>query len=52
MADVRCILALDQGTSSTKGVLFGLDSVVRGVASVPVDLHSPAAGWVQQDPEQ
>lgn len=52
MANVRCILALDQGTSSTKGVLFGLDSVVRGVASVPVDLESPAAGWVQQDPEQ
>jgi glycerol kinase len=52
VANVRCILALDQGTSSTKGVLFGLDSVVRGVASVPVDLESPAAGWVQQDPEQ
>ena len=52
MASSRCILALDQGTSSTKGVLFGLDSVVRGVASVPVDLQSPHAGWVQQDPEQ
>ena len=52
MAKVRCILALDQGTSSTKGVLFGLDAVVRGVAAVPVDLESPMAGWVQQDPEQ
>jgi glycerol kinase len=52
VANVRCILALDQGTSSTKGVLFGLDSVVHGVASVPVDLESPEAGWVQQDPEQ
>jgi glycerol kinase len=52
VASSRCILALDQGTSSTKGVLFGLDSVVRGVASVPVDLQSPHAGWVQQDPEQ
>ena len=51
MTNRSCILALDQGTSSTKGVLFGLDAGVLGVVSVPVDLQSPQAGWVQQDPE-
>jgi len=45
-------LAIDQGTSSTKGVLFGLDANVHGVATVAVDLHSPKAGWVEQDPNQ
>ena len=52
MTSQRGILALDQGTSSTKGVLFGLDGTVLGVASVPVGLESPQSGWVQQDPEE
>ena len=45
------LIAIDQGTSSTKGLL--LDSNLRVLATVskPVELDTPESGWVQQDPE-
>ncbi|MEY4742522.1 MAG: hypothetical protein RL672_1272 [Actinomycetota bacterium] len=45
----RLIVAVDQGTSSSKGLL--LDTQFAELASVhaPVALQTPAAGWVQQD---
>ncbi|GBD43261.1 Glycerol kinase [bacterium HR40] len=47
----RYILAIDQGTSSTRAILFDRD--LRPVASAqqPLTLHVPADGWVEQDPE-
>jgi glycerol kinase len=44
------LIAIDQGTSSTKGLL--LDSNLRVLATVtkPVELEFPESGWVQQDP--
>jgi glycerol kinase len=47
-----CILAIDQGTSSTKGVLLDLGLAVRAAVSVPVNLDSPQPGWVEQDPTE
>ena len=52
MTNQDCILAIDQGTSSTKGVLLNLELAVLGIASVPVDLVTPQPGWVQQDAQQ
>lgn len=45
------ILAIDQGTTSTRALLF--DSAARPVASAQRELkqHYPALGWVEHDPE-
>jgi glycerol kinase len=46
------ILAIDQGTTSTRAILF--DSEARAVAMAQRELpqHYPARGWVEHDPEQ
>jgi len=46
------ILAIDQGTTSTRAIAF--DSALRQVASAsePVASAHPQPGWVEQDPEQ
>ena len=46
------ILAIDQGTTSTRAILF--DSGARPVASVQRELtqHYPRPGWVEHDPEE
>ena len=45
------ILAVDQGTTSTRAIAF--DGALRPVASasVPLDTTHPRPGWVEQDPE-
>jgi glycerol kinase len=46
------ILAIDQGTSSTKALLVDDRGMVVGRAQAPVSLATPEAGWVQQDAEE
>ena len=45
------VLAIDQGTTSTRAILF--DSAARPVASGQRELsqHYPESGWVEHDPE-
>jgi glycerol kinase len=45
------VLAIDQGTTSTRAILF--DSQVRVIAQAQRELkqHYPALGWVEHDPE-
>ncbi len=43
------ILAIDQGTSSTKAVLFAADGRVVARASRPLDSIYPRDGWAEQD---
>jgi glycerol kinase len=45
------ILAIDQGTTSTRAILF--DSAANAVAVAQRELrqHYPLAGWVEQDPD-
>lgn len=50
MADSDYVLALDQGTGSTKAVAISVGGVVVDRASVPLTVESPVAGWVEQDP--
>lgn len=50
MRDV--ILAVDQGTGSTRSVLLDGAGSVRQAAQVPISLDSPAPGWVQQTPQE
>lgn len=45
------ILALDQGTSSSKAMVFNLTGRLLGSAQHEFDNIFPADGWVEQDPE-
>jgi glycerol kinase len=45
------VLALDQGTTSTRAILFGLDGRAIGEASRPLAQSYPRDGWVEHDAE-
>ena len=45
-------MALDQGTSSSRAMIYNATGEVVTVAQADVDLFFPADGWVEQDPEQ
>jgi glycerol kinase len=44
------ILAVDQGTTSTKAVLVSPSGGTPGSATIPVSRTYPRPGWVEQDP--
>ena len=46
------ILALDQGTTSTRAILFDKAGHALGEASRPLAQHYPADGWVEHDAEE
>ena len=50
MAAPPLLLALDQGTSSSRAALFDTDGRPVASASAPLDIHYPADGWVEQSP--
>ena len=45
------ILALDQGTTSSRAIVFGPDLAILGLAQREFAQHYPASGWVEHDPE-
>jgi len=49
MADF--ILAIDQGTTSSRAMVFDTAYRVRGVAQEEFPQHFPRSGWVEHDPE-
>ena len=46
----KYVLALDQGTTSSRAILFDAAGVVRGVAQQEVPQLYPQPGWVEHDP--
>ncbi len=48
---MRYLLALDQGTTSTRAILFREDLSIAAVAQEEFAQHFPASGWVEHDPE-
>ncbi len=48
----RSIIAIDQGTTSTRAIRFAADTTIRAIASRDLAQHYPNPGWVEQDPEQ
>jgi glycerol kinase len=46
------ILAIDQGTSSTKVLVIDEAGAVRSRGQAPVGQTTPHPGWVEQDPEE
>ncbi len=45
------ILAVDQGTTSSRAIVFDGAYRVRGVAQQEFPQHFPRSGWVEHDPE-
>jgi glycerol kinase len=46
------ILAIDQGTTSTRAIVFDSSMAVLGVGQQEFTQHYPASGWVEHDPEE
>jgi glycerol kinase len=46
------ILSLDQGTTSSRAILFDREGTIRGVAQQEFQQFYPEAGWVEHDPEE
>ncbi|MER9698712.1 glycerol kinase GlpK [Mesorhizobium sp. M0146] len=46
------ILAIDQGTTSTRAILFDGAMKVAGSKQQEFTQHYPASGWVEHDPEE
>lgn len=45
----KYIVALDQGTTSSRAVLVAADGTVKGVAQKDFSQHFPKPGWVEHD---
>lgn len=49
---MKFILALDQGTTSSRSIVFDHDGRVRAMAQQEFKQHYPQPGWVEHDPEE
>jgi len=49
---MRYILALDEGTTSARAIVFDEAGRQRAIASRPIECRFPHEGWVEQDPEE
>jgi glycerol kinase len=47
----RYVLAIDQGTTSSRALLFDGDLGVAAIAQEEFPQHFPASGWVEHDPD-
>jgi glycerol kinase len=46
------VLAIDQGTTSTRAILFDSSGWVHRTAQIELTQHYPRPGWVEHDPEE
>ena len=44
------ILSIDQGTTSTRAIVFDAQGTPRAVAQQEFAQHYPREGWVEHDP--
>ena len=47
---MKAILALDQGTTSSRAIVFDRGGNIVAVAQQEFTQHYPKAGWVEHDP--
>jgi len=50
--DEKFILALDQGTTSSRTLLVDSKGTIRGISQMEFKQIYPKAGWVEHDPEE
>ncbi len=48
---MTAILAIDQGTTSSRAIVFRADASIAAVAQQEFAQHFPASGWVEHEPE-
>ena len=48
----KFILALDQGTTSSRAILFDRDGAIAGIAQQEFAQHFPHPGWVEHDADE
>ena len=51
MSDLRFIIAIDQGTTNSRAILFDEAGTILAQQSAEFPQHFPADGWVEHDPE-
>ena len=49
---MKVILALDQGTTSSRAIVIDRAARTLGVAQKELTMHYPRPGWVEQDPQE
>ena len=47
----KYVLAIDQGTTSSRAMLFDADYQIKAVSQQEFEQHYPQSGWVEHDPE-
>src|SRR5436853_7552121 len=52
VASTNYLLAIDQGTTSTRAILFDAAGAVHHSARIELTQHYPQPGWVEHDPEE
>jgi glycerol kinase len=52
MASEAYVLAIDQGTTSTRAILFDMAGRARSSAQIALTQLHPRPGWVEHDPEE
>jgi glycerol kinase len=52
MTERPAILAIDQGTTSSRALLFDLEGDIAAVAQTELPQHYPADGWVEHDADE
>jgi glycerol kinase len=52
MPAARCVLALDQGTTSSRAIVFDHEGLILGQAQREFAQYFPQPGWVEHDPEE
>lgn len=52
MTAKRFLLSIDQGTTSTRAILFGLDASIVATAQTPLHQFYPDDGWVEHDAQE
>ena len=45
------VVAIDQGTTSSRAIVFGADLSIKAIAQAEFPQHYPSSGWVEHDPE-
>jgi glycerol kinase len=49
---MKYVLALDQGTTSSRAILYDEEATIRSIAQRELEQIYPQAGWVEHDPEE
>lgn len=46
------LLALDQGTTSSRAIIFNVAGEIKAIAQREITLHTPHPGWVEQNAQE